>query len=99
MKSLLSSPIFLTIYGWISWYFAIIFFEEIDTQRNEVDTNLEGFYFVATISLWFLSILINLLLYRRLKKGNYKKIKKNIFLFINVIFSLALLSGFPLFIS
>ena len=95
MKRLLSSPLFLTIYCWTSLSFAIVFFGEIGTQRDVVDTNLERFYCIAAISLWSLSILITLLLYRRLKKGNYKKITLNIFLFINVICSFALLACLP----
>ena len=95
MKRLLSSPLFLTIYCWTFLYFAIVFFGEIGTQSDVVDTNLERFYCLAAISFQFLSIFINLLLYRRLKKDNCKKSTKNIFLFINVICSSALFFCLP----
>ena len=90
MKRLLSSSLFLTVYCWTCLYLIFVFYSEIGTQRDIVDTNLERFYCLAAISFESLGIFINLLLYRRLQKGNYRKITKNIFLFINVMTSLGL---------
>ena len=90
MKRLLSSSLFLIIYCWTFLYLTVVFYGEIGYQRDIVDTNLERFYCLAAISFESLGIFINLLLYRRLQKGNYRKITKNIFLFINVMTSLGL---------
>ncbi len=109
MKRLLSSPLFLTIYCWTSWYISVFCWNKIGKQQDVVDTNLERFYCLAAISLYFLTILINILIYRRLEKNkksilsrqerleksNYRIITYNIFKFINYICSFILFGMLP----
>ena len=95
MKRSLSSPLFLILSCWTSLYIAVTVFEKIGYQQDIVDTNLERFYCLAAISFESLGILINLLIYRKLKEENYRKNTKKIFLFINVMSSLALFFCLP----